>query len=263
MLIDSSNNKSGLINYPKYPIFQSYGNSYVYYDNPSVFNGIYKRNRDFYFQIYPYIIDSLDNFKKESMKFKGQFLSAKIFPVIPEELKLQPDYSLGFTHITPPEGLTLYEGKGKFTNKIILSNMGLKGNGTVNYLSSTINSNDIFFFPDSMNTIAPDFTLQAVATGTTYPQVNGQNVKIHWLPYLDQMQINNADKPFHMINNETTLNGNMVLGSKGLTGSGTMDMTSAVASSKLFKYGYSTIDADTSTFQLRNLHKEGFSITNK
>jgi len=258
--IDKPDNKSGLKNNSIYPIFQSYGNSYVYYDDPSVFKGVYKRKRDFYFQIHPYVIDSLNTFKKESMKFEGDFLSAKIFPPIPEKLLLQPDYSLGFKHATPSDGLPIYEGKGRFTNNIILSNMGLKGNGTVNYLSSTIKSNDIYFFPDSMNTIAPEFTLQAVATGTQYPQVNGQNVKIHWLPNSDQMQINNLGKPTRMINNETSFSGDMTLGSKGLTGRGTMDMTTAVASSKLFKYGYSTIDADTSSFQIRDLHKEGFSV---
>ncbi len=194
------------------------------------------------------------------MIFKGQFLSAKIFPVIPEVLILQPDYSLGFTYTTSAEGLPLYENKGRFYNKINLSNRGLKCDGAVDYLSSKINSNEIIFFPDSMNTKALDFTLEAKTIGTQYPQVNGQNIYIHWQPYSDQMQISSIDKPINIINNETTISGSLKLEPKGLSGSGTIDMKTALASSQKFYFGYSAIDAASSTFQLRSLHNNGFTV---
>ena len=52
--IDHPNNKSGLKKkeYPQYPIFRSFEESYVYYDDKNIFNGIYNRE-DFVFHLKP------------------------------------------------------------------------------------------------------------------------------------------------------------------------------------------------------------------
>jgi len=260
VLIDKPDNKSGLQSHHEFPIFTSQGNSYVYYDDNRIFKGVYDRKREFYFQIYPYRFDSLNVFTKESMKFNGQFFSARIFPTIPENLVLQPDFSLGFKHSSPSEGFPIYSGKGKYNNIIFLSNKGLRGDGSLNYLTSAIKSGDFIFFPDSMNTLAPEFTIQAGNTGVQYPQVNGRDIIVHWLPYQDQMNFANKSKPFQMFNKETTLSGSLAYSSKGLTGKGTMDMTTALLSSKDFTYRLNTIDADTAAFKLRSIHKEGFTV---
>jgi hypothetical protein len=260
VLIDKPDNKSGVLAHHEYPIFSSRGNSFVYYDNPSISKGVYKRNRKFYFQIKPYKFDSLNTFKKENMKFEGQFASAGIIPVIPEKLVLQPDFSLGFTHKAPVDGFPIYGGKGRFFNNINLSNNGLNGDGSLNYLSSTSTSAEFNFFPDSMNTIAPDFTLRPVSSGTQFPQVSGKEVNVHWTPYADLMELKNKKKPFQMFNSETSLNGALDLTPKGLTGTGTMDLTTALSSSKYYTYQCNTIDAEISEFKLRSLHKEGFAV---
>jgi len=63
LYIDQKKNKSGLKSedYPEYPIFDSKQDSYVYYDKGSVQDGAYKRE-DFYYQVDPFTLDSLDNF---------------------------------------------------------------------------------------------------------------------------------------------------------------------------------------------------------
>jgi hypothetical protein len=260
ILIDNPENKSGIKSYPEYPIFTSVGSSYVYYDDPRIFKGVYKRNRDFYFEIDPYRLDSLDNFQKAGMEFKGRFSSANIFPVIPEKLSLMEDYSLGFFHQSPAEGFPLYVDKGTFNNTVNLSNRGLKGNGVIKYLTSTTNSEEFFFFPDSMNTLAPDFTIEPRTTATEYPNTKGQNVWVHWVPYKDNMQLRNKEKAFSMFNTETTMSGLLTLKPTGLTGAGLTDMTTAYSRSEMFKYGNQTIDADTMNFYLRSLHTDGLAV---
>jgi len=260
VLIDKPDNKSGVQSHHEYPVFRSRGNSYVYFDNPNIVHGVYQRKRKFFFRIDPYRFDSLNTFKKESMKFEGQFSSAGIIPTISEKLILQPDFSLGFTHKAPEDGFPLYGEKGKFYNNINLSNKGLIGNGSVNYLASITKSGEFAFFPDSMNTTAPDFTLQPVNSGIQFPQVLGKDINVHWIPYSDLMELKNKTKPFQMFNPETSLNGELNLSPKGLSGNGTMDLTAALSSSKHYTYQFKTIDAEVSEFKLRSLHKEGFTV---
>ncbi|MCK5169693.1 MAG: hypothetical protein KAQ75_07430, partial [Bacteroidales bacterium] len=121
LLIDNPNNKSGLQRFPQYPIFNSSENSYVYYNATSIFNGVYKRD-SFYFELEPFTIDSLDNFKVEGLQFDGRFYSSNIFPSFDDAIYMRPDYSLGFRRNTPDGGFPLYEGKGTYYNIIDLSN---------------------------------------------------------------------------------------------------------------------------------------------
>jgi hypothetical protein len=120
----------------------------VYYDSKSIRSGVYGRDR-FFFEIYPFEMDSLDNFNRQSMKFEGELTSAGIFPVIQETLQLQADKSLGFKYLTPDSGLSVYGGRGSFMQELTLSNKGLQGSGTINYLTSSTVSEDIQFYPDS------------------------------------------------------------------------------------------------------------------
>lgn len=260
ILIDKPDNKSGIKQNPEYPIFNSREYSYVYYDDRKIFNGIYDRKKNFHFRIEPYTLDSLDNFTKAGLHFKGLFTSAGILPALNEELKLQNDFSLGFKHQTPANGYPAYGGKGHFTKLIHLSNQGLRGNGNLTYLCSKINSDDFQFFPDSTNTIAKSFELQAQITGIQCPVVNGDTVKIHWEPYKDVLFAKNIRKPFMIFNEETSHNGTLALSPKGLNGNGVLDMTTAVAHSNKFSYKYQSILADTSDFTLRSLHSQGYTV---
>ncbi|MEM7197570.1 MAG: hypothetical protein AAF352_04285, partial [Pseudomonadota bacterium] len=72
-----------------------------------------------------------------------------IFPDITEPLSLQEDLSLGFVKKTPPSGLPLYGGKAKFTADVVLNYNGLQGDGKLDYLTSTAESEQFVFFPDS------------------------------------------------------------------------------------------------------------------
>ncbi|MGM0408938.1 MAG: hypothetical protein ACQERU_13230, partial [Bacteroidota bacterium] len=186
LLIDHPENKSGLKNFPQYPVFNSHENSFVYYDDKKIQNGVYKRE-NFYFELEPFTIDSLDNFTTRGLRFDGRFYSANIFPPFDDAVYMRPDYSLGFVRTTPDEGYPLYEGKGKYFNKIDLSNRGLRGAGTLEYLSSTAKTDSIIFYPDSTKIHARDFTMAQRTSGIEFPNLKSQQIDIKWYPYRDVM----------------------------------------------------------------------------
>jgi hypothetical protein len=259
LYIDKPDNKSGRKSYPQYPIFKSNENGYVYYDDKKIHNGVYTRDR-FYFQINPFVMDSLDNFNRRSVKFDGKLTSAGIFPVFQETLHLQPDKSLGFRHMTPDSGLFLYAGKGTFTNEISLTNNGFKGKGIVDYLTSSTASEDILFFPDSLNAIAREFTILQQTSEAQFPRVNSMNNKIHWLPYQNELYAYRIDSSFRMFNNTTILAGHLKLRPSGLSGRGRMYLEGAELISDQFAYNANEINADTADFYLKSLHSKGYTV---
>jgi hypothetical protein len=259
VLIDKADNKSGRESYPEYPIFLSRESSYVYFERPSIQNGVYESN-DFFFEVYPFEMDSLDNFNYRELSLKGEFVSANIFPTFEKELTLQPDNSLGFRHLTPPEGFPVYNGKGTFNNEIWLSNKGLKGDGILEYLTSTTWSHDFNFYPDSMNTISTRYTITQQTTDTQYPMVSSENNYIHWLPYFDEMYAERTDTDFKMYNDSTFLSGVLKLEPVGLSGWGRMDLKNSELKSDLFTYQAFDIFSDTADFFLKSLNTEGFTV---
>jgi hypothetical protein len=259
VLIDHSDNKSGRVSYPEYPIFKSKENSYVYYDKGSRQNSVYESN-DFYFEVYPFVMDSLDNFNYKNLFFKGKFVSAGIFPVFEQELSLQPDHSLGFRQMAPEQGYPVYGGKGNYFNEIWLSNRGLKGDGKLSYLTSTTLSSDFNFYPDSMNTDCNKFDIALKTTDTQYPMVRSVNDRIHWLPYVNILYANKIKTDFTLFNDSTRLNGNLKLEPVGLSGKGRMDLRNSELSSSLFTYKANEILSDTADFFLKSLYNNNYTV---
>jgi len=259
LLIDNSGNKSGLQDFPKYPIFNSNESSYVYYDASNIFNGVYKRD-SFYFELEPFTIDSLDNFSIKGLRFDGTFYSTNIFPPFEDSIYMRPDYSLGFRRETPPEGFPLYEGKGNYFNTIDLSNKGLKGSGKLEYLTTSANTDSILFFPDSTKIHAIDFTLDQRTTGIEFPELKSNEVDIVWYPYEDIMHAHQTKEPFNMYGNNSLLTGSLIIKPTGLSGKGTMNLEKAVLKSKLFDLKAQSFSSDTTSFSLKSLDKSDFNF---
>ncbi len=261
--IDSASNKSGRKNYPGYPTFTSDKESYVYYDNPAIYNGVYNRDQ-FYFRMDPFTIDSLDNFTVGGLSFPGDFVSANIFPTIREVALVRPDYSFGFERNSPSEGYPMYGDKGKFTNHIDLSWKGLIGDGTIEYLSSTSSSKDIVFFPDSTNENQATFALQkATVAGTGFPQAEGEGVFINWRPKADKMFVNKTESDLHIYDKSVALDGNLILAAKGLGGNGNATFLESELYSKDFYFKQTDYGADTSDFKLHSDIKDVLAIQTK
>lgn len=257
LYIDNPENKSGLQNIPQFPIFQSTVNSFIYYDDFTIHQGVYKRE-NFYFEVYPYTIDSLDNFNKSKLTFDGMFHSANIFAPFEEKLRLRDDNSLGFIHDIKDRGVPVYEGKGTFYQKIDLSNKGLRASGDVEFLTSKIESKDYLFFPDSMKTIAENFEIKKYNSGISYPQVNSKNNRIKWLPKEEEMLIAQIDSIFNMFNDSTRFTGNLRLNPIGLTGNGKMYVGMARMNSDLFEYESDAFEADSTDFLISDYEKDKY-----
>lgn len=248
--IDKPTNKSGLKPYKQYPIFTSHENSYAYYDRGRVQNGAYHRE-NFFFELDPFVFDSLDNFGNEQIQFEGTFQSADIFPEFREKLTLQEDNSLGFIRETPAEGYDIYRGKGRYYQKIKLSHEGLRGDGKLKYLTSTTQSEDFLFLPEMMTTKAKSFVVEEQMAGVQYPPVTGTNIKQVWKPYDDNLHCESTVDPFVMYDG-STLTGNLDLTPKELVGGGLFAFERAELESRTFHFQFSEFTCDTGDFRLKS-----------
>lgn len=248
--IDKPNNKSGRKSYGEYPIFRSLKESYIYYDKPSIHNGVYNK-KDFYVRLEPFTIDSLDNKRTEGISFDGTLVSAGIFPDIQQTIKVQRDYSLGFEMETPATGLPAYGGKGKFTQKLSLSNKGLRGDGQIDYLSSVAKAKEFFFFPDSTNALNVFYEITEDSKYNV-PHVVADNVVLHWEPKRDLMFTQNTITPFAMYDDiAMRADGKIALSPKGLRGDVAISFQNAEMKSRDFSFRRREFSADTSNFRVR------------
>ncbi len=257
--LDQPFNKSGLKPYHQYPILTSDTNSFVFYNKKTVQGGVYKKD-NFYFKLDPFVIDSLNRFTNTGLHFAGTFASADIVPEMREVLKLQPDYSLGFIHDAPAEGIALYNGKGKFFSKLKLSNNGLQGDGTINYVTSVSKSNNFRFYPDSMNATANKFVINEQKSPPEFPTVTGDSVYEHWMPKLDNMAINDVKSPFFIYTNNSIFHGMLNLSPELLSGNGEIDFLKASLTSKLIKFKQHKFNADTADFSLDATDNSGIAF---
>lgn len=265
LLIDDPFNKSGLQSLPEYPIINSKDKSYVFYDKKEILNSVYKRDQ-FYFQVDPFTIDSLDNFSNDQLKFDGTFSSASIFPNFREQLTLQKDFSLGFIRPTPEGGYPMYKGKGQFFKDIKLSHDGLRGDGELKYITSTTYSNDFIFYPDSMRTTAQKFEVesQTANMGVEYPKGTGSNMKMRWLPYQDQMYATTISDGFVMYDKDSRFLGTLNYTPNFMSGNGVYKFSRADLTSNNMVFKYITFDADTADFVLKDAEVAGaFALKTK
>jgi hypothetical protein len=263
LLIDHYNNKSGRVDYPQYPIFNSKKESFCYWDKRNVFGNVYTRDK-VVFQLDPFTIDSLDNFTNDALAFQGTFESGGIFPEFRETLRLMDDYSLGFTTYSPPGGYPMYGNKGKCVAEIKMSNRGLRGNGTLDYIQSTTKSRDFRFFLDSMNTLSDNFYNRNQATDPQYPKVNADSAFVKWRPYQDYMKIlNKPTRPFQMYDGVAEHKGRLVLNPKNLRGAGTIGFYKAELDAMNMVFKERMFDADTSDIRIQSAGAADIGISTK
>ena len=260
--IDKSTNHNGLKKTKDYPIFTSKEDSYVYYDRHDIHNGTYIRDK-FYYTIHPFVVKNMDDFKTDSLSFNGVLTSAGIFPDITEPLRVQKDYSLGFTVQTPKGGYPAYGGKGRFTSTIDLSYHGLRGAGQLDYLTSVTKSNNMYFMPDSMVSVTDTFY---VVEKGIYPDIrNGRTVQ-RWYPQADSMRIAQELKGtlFKMYHNDAQLAGQVILKPEGTYAQGTAIIKEGTLESDRFTLQPKDLASNVSTFTLESetYHNIAFYATN-
>lgn len=254
--IDNPYNKSGVQpDYPQYPVFDCTQKPFVYYDSKAIQTGVYNRDR-FYFQVEPFKIDSLNDFNTDQIFFDGTLVSAGIFPDIEEQLRVQPDYSLGFVRQTGGNGLPLYADKARYTTEITLNYKGLQGDGTLDYLSATAESDQFYFFPDSTRGLTRSFRNLAQAGPPQVPEAHASAVDLLYSPGQNRMHMAVMDEPIYFFDEQSKLlSGSAELTPQGMTSGGMMEFAEAELESNLMVMKKESFTADTADFRLNAMNQ--------
>ncbi len=251
--IDQPLNKSGVETYPTYPVFESHEKSYVFYDQKSSTDTVYKK-QNFHFENFPFEIDSLNTITKDNVQIAGIFKSGGVFPDFEQTLIVQPDSSLGFVHSLGGNGMEVYGGLGLYNNTITLDGKGLRGDGKVRFLNTELYSQQFDFYPDSMNSYARRIEMQK-QTGdsakTKYPEVYNDSVYVHWEPQHDQMFLTSLNEPYKLFEDKAEFQGTLKLQPEDLGGRGTLTFLDANLKSDTYTFFDESFTADTADFKLQ------------
>ncbi|CAI8308174.1 MAG: Uncharacterised protein [Owenweeksia sp. TMED14] len=195
LLIDNPSNKSSYQRYPQYPIFKSEKSAKIFYDE--AFDGVYQRDK-FFVKIDPFEIDSLDNTSTEGLVFKGEFTSSGIFKTRRQDIRVQDDYSFGFTQKTGENGWLLYNEKGVSKGSVRLSISGLKVDGSIAFEKAIGYSSKFELFPDTVRGNGDFFlsSYEAPPRGAGHPGIKGILASMIWNPNINTWRSTNLDKPF-------------------------------------------------------------------
>ncbi|MDF9800622.1 hypothetical protein OKW21_005885 [Catalinimonas alkaloidigena] len=255
LYINDPKNKSARKSLPDYPKFNAENGAIVYFDKETILNGAY--DRSIYFVIPPFAIDSLSNADPSSIGFEGTLYS-DILPPIEETLVVMPDNSMGFEHKVATQGYNLYNGSATYKNELRLDGQGLRGRGTIDFLTTTLESEEFIFYIDSVTTVGTAADIKEGALGTTtFPQAYVEDYNMLWLPGVDSMYISNNAEPFDIYHQTASLDGSVILSEKiGLLGKGRLFTRGSEASSEEMTFEQTRFDARNATFEIKSDNPE-------
>lgn len=255
LYINNPENKSARKMLPDYPKFDAENGAVVYFDKPTVLDGVY--DKSMYFVIPPFAIDSLSNADPSTIGFEGTFYS-DILPPIEETLSVMPDNSMGFEHNVSTDGYQLYNGSGIYKNQLRLDGKGLRGTGTIDFLTSTMESEDFIFYMDSVTTQGTVAEVREGTLGSTsFPKAYVENYTMKWLPGVDSMYISNNAEPFEFYNQTASMDGSAILTENGgLLGSGTLFTRGSEASSEKMQFEQTRFSARNADFEIKSDNSE-------
>ena len=186
LYVDYPNNKSSTQLSPEYPIFKSGKGARIYYDR--IQKGVYPK-ATFYADLDAFTIDSLDNARTEGLGFESTMLTAGIYDPFRQTIKVQEDYSLGFTEETSEDGWSTYPGalghSGNSQGTIKLSLDGFRLEGNLRYQNARSTSSRFDLYPDSTAGRGA-FSLNGVIgvpRGGGFPSVEGSDARNSYRPY--------------------------------------------------------------------------------
>ncbi len=252
LYISKPNNKSGKKLNSNYPKFSGGGTgSVVYFDKPEILSGAY--DRSIYFTLPPFDLDSLNDSDLTAIKFAGVFHSDNWFPNFTEELHIMSDFSLGFDHGIAPEGYQLFGGNGRLYNRLSLNTKGLVGHGSLEFLTTTMASENFIFYPDSVAADGISFTMKKEEFGgVNYPQIAAENFHMRWLPMKDSMYISNIGPLFNMYEGEASLDGSVIVTNKGVNGLGDLQTHNSTTASLDFTFNVDDYNARHAQFEIKS-----------
>lgn len=249
--INKPNNKSSIKYYAEYPIFSAHKDAIVYFDDKKVLNGAY--DKSVYFVIPAFEIDSVSSSDPGVIGFDGSFVSGGIFPEFRQRLQVMPDNSLGFVHQLPYEGYDIYGDKGTAYNQITLDSHGLRTSGKLDYLTSTLESEDFVYYIDSVTTRGTKAEIrEGVLAQTSFPEGKVEAYAMRWLPYKDSMYVKNLNTPFLLYDETASLEGTAIISSNGLFGAGKLLTRGSEAISDSLLFSKNNYTARHAKFEIKS-----------
>ncbi len=252
LYVNNPKNKSGKQPLPQYPILGITTDGYVYFDKKEFLNKAYDQR--IFFKLPPFEVDSLASTNPSSVVFAGSFVSDGIFPEFKDKLTIRPDKTLGFAHQVPTAGYTLYGGEGKFFGNLTMDGKGLRGDGEIRYMASVIKSDAFVFYQDSV--IADGKTVvikEGRFQNTNFPDVIANNFKMKWYPKTDSLIVYNAAKdPIYLYGKSATLEGRMIITSKGLLGDGLLKTRTVQIVSRQMNYDVDKFSGNNAEFIVKS-----------
>tara|TARA_B110000503_G_scaffold14381_1_gene19612 strand:- start:6219 stop:10703 length:4485 start_codon:yes stop_codon:yes gene_type:complete len=250
LAIDHPNNRSGVWSrlHAEYPIFTSIDPSFVYFDQPELYQGAYKRDA-FYYAVDPFVLKRLDDLTSETLKFNGTLVSAGILADLQEPLRVMDDMHLGFQSETPQVGQVVYGTSARFTNGVILNGSGLQGAGRIDFLTAEIRSNQLVFLPDSTIGYA-EWMVNDRSASSDVPSLKNKDGYVVFRPLVEELEMRSGEEPLALFDEDVFLEGHSTLSNSGLTASGLIVFSDASLTSCDFNLKERQILSDSAAFQV-------------
>lgn len=251
LYINRANNKAGKMKIPNYPRLDAAAGGVIYFDRPEVLGGVY--DRSVFFVVPPFKLDSLNDADPASLNFEGTFVSSGMFPSFKDKLHTMPDKSLGFEHATPRDGYQLYKSDAKLYGVITLDNRGLRAPGKIDFLATTVNSNDFVFYPDSVIAKGSRAFIREKQFGSVvFPQASLPNYQMKWFPKQDQMKLRNTTTPFNFYDSTAQLTGTITISKKGVSGIGKLETRGTELRSREMNFSAKDFGARHARFSVKS-----------
>ncbi len=251
LYINKPNNKSAQKGFPEYPIFNATKGATVYFLGGEILDGAY--DKSLYFLMPPFKIDSVSSSDPNSIAFDGEFHSEGMFPAFEEKLRIMPDKSLGFEHQIAPEGIDLLDGTATFYGSLKLDNKGLRGGKKIEYLTTTVVSDDITFFKDSIKAPGESAFIEAGEfEGVSFPDLKISNYDMRWLTSKDSLYMTNKAEPFEIYQSTASLNGTTVVSKRGVFGEGELSTRGSQTKSSKFSFKENAFSARNANFSIES-----------
>lgn len=249
--IDHPNNRSGIwsANHEEYPIFTSIDPSFVYFDQPELYSGAYKRD-DFYYAVDPFVLNGLDDLTAESLSFKGTLVSAGILKDLYQPLKVMDDMHLGLITTTPEAGQSVYNSSvARFSEGVTLDGKGLQGAGKIDFLTAIARSERLTFLPDSIIGDI-EWLKNERSSKSNVPILENQGGYLVFRPNDEELEVRSGSEPLKLFAEDVFLDGHSVLSKRGLQGSGQIRFSDATLTSSDFDFEERQILSDSSSFKV-------------
>ncbi len=271
--IDHGDNKSSRYETPEYPIFHSEAEGFKFYRkinggvfNPGSVDSVMTADDlegKFYYSLYPFVVDSLNDLSMKKVRFEGELVSGGIMPDIVQPLVVMDDYSLGFVHKigeNETASYPVYGDLGRYHNKVFLSSSGFFGEGTLDYQTAVFNSDQFVFYLDSVTAITNQFNMVPREDGTGFPVASADALRLKWDILKLELTTETIGKPICMYG-DTYFSGKTILTPDGYAADGKLRFGLTEFDSDHFALDARTFVADSANFLLYSADTANIAFT--